>query len=42
VTCAQVLLRAGESSEVSMPLRILPDLAIWSVEVRPSSMEPCF
>ena len=25
-----------------MPLRILPDLAIWSVEVHPSSMEPIF
>ncbi len=31
---AQVLLRAGESSAVSMPLRQLPDLAIWSSDVR--------
>ena len=28
------MLRAGESSDVTMPLRLLPDLAIWSVEVR--------
>ncbi len=30
---AQVMLRAGESTEVSMPLRLLPDLAIWSIDV---------
>jgi hypothetical protein len=31
---SQVMLRVGETSEVTMPLRLLPDLAIWSVEVR--------
>ena len=31
----QVMLHVGESSELTMPLRLLPDLAVWSVEVRP-------
>ena len=30
----QVMLHVGESSELTMPLRLLPDLAVWSVEVR--------
>ena len=42
MTCdvSQVLLTAGESAEVTMPLRFLPDLAIWSVEVPPPALPP--
>jgi hypothetical protein len=30
---SQVFLGVGESAEVTMPLRMLPDLAIWNIEV---------
>ena len=33
------MLRVGETYEVTMPLRLLPDLAIWDVEVhRPATL----
>ena len=39
---SQVMLRVGETSEVTMPLRLLPDLAIWDVEVHRPAALPLF